>query len=383
MIHSGDNHGARSGEWQAAREAGARALTPRDPPRAAPSDVIVLDLITTIGELEALLPRWRALWRRIDDATPFQAPEWLIPWWRHLGRGELCVLALRCGERLVGLVSSTIFHETVGRRARKFTLMGNGVTDYLDALFEPRLRADCAAQTFGYLARLPFRWDLCEFSQLRPESALFDAALPVTFNAALVLHEPCPVLRFHPGARALEDVIPPHQAANVKYYRSRAARFGALEYEPATSKTLASVLSDLFRLHGARWSERGCAGALAEPAVQRFHREVAQTMLDAGMLRLNRLLLNGRVIAVFYGFTHRRRSYFYLGGHDPAFSALSPGTLAIAHALEQALEERVESFDFLRGREPYKYLWGAVDTMTYRRSFADGAKQARKLAAAR
>jgi CelD/BcsL family acetyltransferase involved in cellulose biosynthesis len=36
--------------------------------------------------LEALGPEWRALWERIGDSTPFQSPEWLIPWWQFLGR---------------------------------------------------------------------------------------------------------------------------------------------------------------------------------------------------------------------------------------------------------------------------------------------------------
>src|SRR5262245_56058644 len=186
----------------------------------------------------------------MDDATPFQAPEWLIPWWRHLGRGELCVMALRGGERLVGLVPSTILHES-SWPARKFALMGNGVSDYLDALFEPRLKTDCATQALGFLAHLPSPWDLCEFSQLRPDSALLDAALPFSCNGGLVLHEPCPVLRFRTGARSLDEVVPPHQAANVKYYRSRAARLGRLEHESASAANLTAILSDLFRLHDA------------------------------------------------------------------------------------------------------------------------------------
>lgn len=328
-----------------------------------------LELISHISALEALRLEWRALWQRVDDATPFQAPEWLIPWWRHLGGGELCVIALRRAGRLVGLVPSAIFHEGA-RAARKFALMGNGVSDYLDALFEPAERSAAAAQTLGFLLGLPRRWDLCEFAQLRPDSALFDAVLPPSCNGGIVLHEPCPVLKFPAAARRLEDIVPPRQAANVRYYRSRAARMGRLHGESATPANLEALLSGLFRLHDARWQEAGRAGVLGTPAVQRFHREVAAAMLDGGMLRLHRLRLDARVIAVYYGFTHRRRAYYYLGGFEPEFRALSPGTLAIAHALEQALAEGVESFDFLRGRERYKYLWGAVDTMTYRRSFA-------------
>jgi CelD/BcsL family acetyltransferase involved in cellulose biosynthesis len=33
----------------------------------------------------------------------------------------------------------------------------------------------------------------------------------------------------------------------------------------------------------------------------------------------------------------------------------------IGHAIEQAVIEEATEFSFLRGREKYKYQWGAVD----------------------
>jgi CelD/BcsL family acetyltransferase involved in cellulose biosynthesis len=51
----------------------------------------------------------------------------------------------------------------------------------------------------------------------------------------------------------------------------------------------------------------------------------------------------------------------YIGGFDPRWSALSPGTLLLGHAIEQATAEGAAAFDFLRGAEAYKYRWGAID----------------------
>jgi CelD/BcsL family acetyltransferase involved in cellulose biosynthesis len=41
--------------------------------------------------------------------------------------------------------------------------------------------------------------------------------------------------------------------------------------------------------------------------------------------------------------------------------------LLIGHALEAAIAEGITAADFLRGREGYKYLWGAADSSTFRR----------------
>src|SRR3954471_8664082 len=61
--------------------------------------------VTTGAQLEALRSEWQELWLRDPKATPFQSPSWLIPWWHHLGQGELLSLALRDhGEKLVGFL---------------------------------------------------------------------------------------------------------------------------------------------------------------------------------------------------------------------------------------------------------------------------------------
>ena len=65
--------------------------------------------------------------------------------------------------------------------------------------------------------------------------------------------------------------------------------------------------------------------------------------------------------------------YYYLGGFDPAAKHLSPGTLLIGHAVERAVEAGAEAFDFCKGREPYKYLWGATDTPTFTRRLTHAA----------
>ena len=61
--------------------------------------------------LAALLPGWTALWHRIPGATPFQSPGWLIPWWRHIGEGQLWTLACRSEGRLVGLAPLYIYRQ--------------------------------------------------------------------------------------------------------------------------------------------------------------------------------------------------------------------------------------------------------------------------------
>src|ERR687888_566153 len=107
-----------------------------------------IEEVITTEALEKLHPEWSALWARCPAATPFQSPEWLIPWWRHIGEGQLWTLACRSEGRLVGLAP----------------------TDYLDALFAPGFASAGAAAVLAHLAAACERWDVCDLQQLRPTS---------------------------------------------------------------------------------------------------------------------------------------------------------------------------------------------------------------------
>jgi CelD/BcsL family acetyltransferase involved in cellulose biosynthesis len=89
----------------------------------------------------------------------------------------------------------------------------------------------------------------------------------------------------------------------------------------------------------------------------------------AGLARLFTLSIEGRVVGAYYGLQHGGRAYAYLGGFDPDYAFESPGTMLIGHAIAGAAASGATAFDFLRGQEPYKYEWGAVDAWSHRRSF--------------
>ena len=75
----------------------------------------------------------------------------------------------------------------------------------------------------------------------------------------------------------------------------------------------------------------------------------------------------GALAGVYYGMQHAGRAYAYLGGFDPAFEEASPGAILIGHAIAEAIGEGAGEFHFLRGREAYKYSWGAADRWNQRR----------------
>ena len=303
------------------------------------------EVIRDIAKLQALAPEWLELWRRSSNATPFQSPMWLLPWWKHFGSNDLHAIAFRDGGKLEALAPLYIVREDSESLGM---LLGTGISDYLDvigqaAFVEEIARADCQI------------WDL---QQLRESSPLLNGSLSGGWSENVEDQEPCLVLPFS------DFSLSTHFQKKLRYYTRK---LEPVSFEEATPENLDALLNALFDLHAARWEKRGMPGMLADDVIQQFHREVAKAMLDAGALRMYALRTGDRIVAVFYGFADATTVYYYLSGYDPELEKLSPGTLIVAHAVESAQRSGATTFDFLRGAEDYKSSWGAKPRMNRKR----------------
>lgn len=316
--------------------------------------------------LAALRPEWSALFDACPDASPFQSPEWLFPWFCHFAGERLWVLAIRRAGRLVGLAPFFLHVEPRSCR-RQVTLLGNGVSDRLNLLAVPDQGEAVASAVFDHLVRRAEQWDSCDLRDLPEASPLLHAPLAVMADDHVEPEEPCPVARLPRTAEQVLGTLPRRMRSDLRRRARRAAELGTLRYETADAANRAEYLAALLRLHAARWRARGQAGVLDGTVLAAFHDEVTNGLLKRGLLRLHVLRLGGQIIAAQYAMHHRDRGYSYIGGFDPRFAGLGPGALLIARTLERAVQDGAAEFDFLRGRERYKYGWGAADRPQFRR----------------
>jgi CelD/BcsL family acetyltransferase involved in cellulose biosynthesis len=324
------------------------------------------EVITTAAGLERIAAPWELLRWRCPRATPFQSPAWLIPWWHAFGIGELRVLALYAGNRLVGLAPLFLpRRRETGRR--RLLLIGTGNTDYLDALSEPGFERAMADAASAQLSALASEADGADLTQLPLSSPLL--RMTTSWQEEQLEGVPCPVIPLHSSATQLEDVLPAPWASQIRRKRRRLERIGRVQVQSADGAPVERALElfdDFVRLHGASWSARGRPGMMSNPHVRQFHREVIRRTHPLGLLDLFTLKLEGRAVAAYYGFRDDRCAYYYQCGSDPVVGELSVGTLLTASAVTAAMCRGAAEFDFLRGRERYKYLWGARDRPTAR-----------------
>jgi CelD/BcsL family acetyltransferase involved in cellulose biosynthesis len=328
-----------------------------------------LNVLHTTAELETLVPEWRNLWLQDPNATPFQRPEWLVPWWHRFGQPDLYVLAFRHAGLLTGLLPLYVFADQA-RQERQLLLLGAGTSDYLDGILSPTCTRADVIEGFTLLAG-EATWEIAHLTQLRPHSPLYKALSVQDGNT----------IRIYPGencsrfaASSIAD-LPKKVRAAVRYCRNLATNRGTLKLQVADARSWPRYFDELIRQHSARWNEAGQPGVLANPQVLAWHREMLPHLLQEDALRLYCLSLDDVAIATLYALIDppsraNRTEYFYLSSYSRAHSELKPGTLLRAMAIEHAATEGVVMIDMLRGKEAYKKLWRVQDAPTFGLSFS-------------
>jgi CelD/BcsL family acetyltransferase involved in cellulose biosynthesis len=317
------------------------------------------NVLTTIEELEALAPEWSDLWDRCPGATTFQRPEWLVPW-LHLFRPEsLWTVEIRSEGRLAGLVPLFLDEDSLYP-------VGAGITDYLDALIDREAGRSAVDAFYGVLRDRRGEWSTLDFEQLRPLSPLFEATSFQGLLMETAEENASPVLTL-PESGDLHKRMSTGHLKNLRYARRQMERAGKVEWVLAGPDNVDALLDALFRTHAARWGMRGEEGMLMGDEIQSFHRQVARGLLQRGVLRLYGLRFDGRLAGALESFFEKDAAYFYLHGFEPEVARFSPGLQLVGRFIDDAVERGIRRIDFLRGREAYKYRWGAKDMPTYRR----------------
>jgi CelD/BcsL family acetyltransferase involved in cellulose biosynthesis len=234
-----------------------------------------------------------------------------------------------------------------------------------EALVEALAAPDGAAHDPDH----PAPWDVVDLRRLRsgdPASDALAAAFGRRTGAGWQVvrerEEVCPVVTFEPGAdfEAYLGTLGKKERHEVRRKLRRAEAAGELRLE--RSRDPVADLGAFVDLHQKRWGDQGLFPPTPGGAQSRaWFRRLLELTGDDGTFQLHFLSVAGRRIAAGAWFEDADAWYLYNAGVDPEARELSPGVLMSAKAIEAAILAGRHRFDYLRGDEPYKYEWGAVD----------------------
>lgn len=332
-------------------------------PASRPGAGIVVDVATSAEEFADLAPAWNRLHDEADAASVFNSWMWLYEWWRSYGAARpLRLLIARRGGETVGVLALYLDRASVaGVRYTMLRLVGTGADTHPDDL-GPVLALGAETEIALALARAALHLrgaDLWLFSDIDPRSA-FPAALEAAARELGI------ATARGGGERIALVELPPdwprylQSLGRDRRWQLRRARRRLAECHRARffvwddPATLDDAVDRLAALHRMRWAALGGSESFGSPQYLAFHRSVIKSFFGRRWLRLYCLEVDGELSAMLYCYRFRNRVFLMQAGFDPALSRLGTGKVLLGHALEHAIGEASEAFDFLRGEHRYK-----------------------------
>lgn len=297
-------------------------------------------------------------WRELAEvrSNPFITPEWARSWLATHPDEEPFVIAWRRGGELRGVLPLVRARRGPARLLR---FAGARRADWVTPACREEDEAEMAAACAELLGRERRAWHAIRFDRL-DEGSVWPDALRRLKGAAPAVASPrrrdvLPCIEFGEGG------FEAYLAGRSRNFRSQLGRRRRkLERDHGLgfrmTETAAELEADMeifFRLHDARWEERGGSSS-ADPATREHQRRFAAAALERGWLRLWTAEADGAAAASWYGWRIGERYCYALAGLDEAYERLALGTVLLGHTIEQAAAEGARVYDMMWGDEGYK-----------------------------
>ena len=192
-------------------------------------------------------------------------------------------------------------------------------------------------------------------------SGMGDATLPAVRRSAalvrVVRSQAAPFADLAALRAAGGDYLAERSANTRQQIRRSDRSYGPITVRRAGSVVAAqAMLADMVALHQATWTARGQPGSFARPFFGRFHLALIAAGLPRGEVALLQISCHETVIGILYNFHFRRRMLAYQSGfaYQPAPPHAKPGLTCHYHAIQQALAQGIDIYDFLAGPDRYK-----------------------------
>jgi len=325
---------------------------------------IAVQFLTAPAEFAALAPEWNRLHEEAAPASVFNSWIWQYHWWQVYGAAQpLRVLVALERGAMVGILPVYIDTKSaLGVRVRLLRFVGTGGDtgpDDLGPVLAPGREASAAAALATALLRIAHT-DIYLFTDIDPDS-VFAQALAVAAGAAGLavmngLGQRISYIRLPATWDAFLKALPSKRRSGIRRAREKllATHPGARFFVWDDPARLDYAIDRLAALHRKRWQAAGASHSFATAQYLDFHRGLMHSLMRRGWLRLYCLEIGGELRAITYCYRLRNRVFCIQAGFDPEFAALAPGAVLLGYAIEHAIGEGNEVFDFLRGEHMYK-----------------------------
>jgi CelD/BcsL family acetyltransferase involved in cellulose biosynthesis len=319
-----------------------------------------VEKITDIHGLVKLRSEWNTLLCVSGQACVFLTNEWFCSWWDSFGQDHsLKVLIFRDSDNaLVGIAPLMLTEKGLGFIASR------EVTDYCDFVVQQGREEEFFKNFLGYVRADMSGVDRLCLEYIREESS------SVSFLSRLAAEQNLPYKILEAEVALCLDLpetydnyISELSRKNRHELRRKVKRtetISGLETISATEPDeIQSFLESFIDMHKKSspskykfWQKKGMAD---------FFRKIVFRFSQKNWVELNLLFIQKELAAALLNFDYKNDVYLYNVAFNPRYGPYSPGIYLFNQSIKRAVEQKKRRIDFLRGREKYKYYFGAKE----------------------
>jgi hypothetical protein len=341
---------------------------------------------------------WDSLSQRCPQRSIFVAKKWVETWLNVYGRDlDVTPLVFEASHGTVGACLLTRGHRRLGvLPLRRVSLNASGEdprdTTYIEfnaLLCEGGWEEAVAAKLAGLLQRES--WD--EFALDGFQDGLAYEALKRHFTGLTLCEEwrnsyYVNLASLRREGKSFQSCFSSHRGKLLRQNLRSYSRFGPVKLHAALNLPAALEWFDELAVWNIRRArDLGRKSVFASPKFKTFHRELIRRSLAQGAVELIRLQAGDETIGLLYNLVDAGKVYFYQSGFNYGLGQrLSPGTVTLAFAIQRALDQGYDDWDFLAGEDEYKkvlatgarrLVWALFRRSTFKTRLEDAAHNLR------
>ncbi len=313
-------------------------------------------------------------WQELAAHQPMMSPQWIIPWWRsyceNSSRAELCLLIGLDDGQLVGIAP---FYVVNKRLTKKLRFLGDGhvCSDHMTLLSQVGCCEAFTAEVANWLSNNAGKtWNAAKLESVDTD----DVAMRKLVNQ---LDRESFSVYHRDSVSSWQVALPPtweeYLSRLSKNHRKRCRKWHRdwiasekLQFECVTRlDRLDEAFDHVCRLHNARRGSLGSSGVFEDESFHAFHKDCARELMATGQLRINLLMSDAQPIAAEYQLISPDAVFSYQSGVDPEFLEIGAGNISIMMSIRTAIDDGCQTYDLLRGNEPYKKSWSARESSAF------------------
>jgi CelD/BcsL family acetyltransferase involved in cellulose biosynthesis len=311
-----------------------------------------VEVITSLEGALDLEPEWDAL-AAAHGRTPFALPALALAWWRHLGSGELLVVAVR--GRSGELLAVGPFHRRRLAGLRVARWLGTGLGSVAELVCRPG--AEVAADAVWQV--LPEHVQVLDLLECRDDGAgLMELRRSDQWVTGLRVVDLCLVLDLS-EAETIDDVLAGRSIRKKlnRYDRALEAAGGSFRVEVVTDRAaFHRVLAEVTEIYDEAERANPRQHLLAD-RWRPFVIEALDTAADRGQLVAFVGRLDERAVAFDLALRVGDTLCDWVGRYRPSVASLSVGHLMCREIVGWALAQDIARLDLLLGDHDYKRRW--------------------------